>query len=96
MKKKSPFIPPNCDMCNVSIDGTPVEGFWGFSTTKEGYIYCGRCTNIRNKKKENPVWKQENLVDKIAHNCGWLPLELNEKMTVTFDGKKRYEIKRIK
>lgn len=29
----------------------------------------------------------ENLVDKIAARCGWLPLTVGEKMTVHFDDK---------
>lgn len=44
-------------------------------------------------------WPEEelhpNYVDIIAANSGWLPLVVDEKMTVTLCGK-MYEIKRIK
>ena len=38
-----------CDECHESIDDIPKDGWLGFATTKEGYLYCGRCFNTKGK-----------------------------------------------
>ena len=51
-------------------------------------------------EKENKPWildllEEPNLVDVIAHTCGWNPLIVNAEMIVHYDNKE-YVIKRTK
>jgi len=44
-----------CDECKEIIDDKPKNGWLGFSTTKTGYTYCGRCTALKQKGNDTSL-----------------------------------------
>lgn len=69
MKKKGPPI-TLCDECNEIIDDIPKDGWIGFASTKEGYLYCGRCFNTKDKFKKKREKMSEDMKRKYPKITG--------------------------